>query len=111
MPEGDGVTWAVCMASLARSVALGPVRTKVAVSERGTAFCVACCASWGVAPTVVGVLLVCAQVPAAARARAAVTERVWRVVLNMVASLQSAVVPPMFASAHGAAVHECLLSL
>ena len=58
LPEGDGVTWAVCMASLARSVALGPVRTKVAVSERGTAFCVACCASWGVAPTVVGVLLV-----------------------------------------------------
>lgn len=41
--------------ALAFSSAEGEVRTNVAVSLRGTAFCVASAASWGVTPTLVGV--------------------------------------------------------
>jgi hypothetical protein len=68
-------------ASLALLAGDGEVRTSVAVSLRGTAFCVASAASFGLTPTVAGVeavaavaatgAAVCAEALAAVRANAA----------------------------------------
>jgi hypothetical protein len=65
-------------ASLALLAGDGEVRTSVAVSLRGTAFCVASAASFGLTPTVAGAeavaatgAAVCAEALAAVRANAA----------------------------------------
>jgi len=71
--------WTDWVSCEARSAAVGPVRTTVAVSARGTAFCVASRASCEVVPTVftgwLAVLPVCAHAPAADSARAAATDK------------------------------------